>query len=113
MEEKKKLVVFKFWAPWCSPCKMLAPIFTKLAEQEENKDRFVFKEINADEEENEGLITALNVKNLPTIVLYDPNGHGPIARHTGLMKLEALQSWLDEAYENMKKTSEDENLQKE
>lgn len=44
-----KTVFCDFWASWCGPCRMLAPVFEKVAENYEGKAEFV--KINVDEEE--------------------------------------------------------------
>ena len=63
METEKKVVI-DFWADWCGPCKMMAPVVKELAE--ENPDVKVFK-VNVDEEPK--LADAFNISSIPTIVV--------------------------------------------
>lgn len=57
-------VVVDFWAPWCSPCRMLAPITEKLAGQYEGKVKFC--KMNVDE--NQVVASQYGVMSIPTLV---------------------------------------------
>ncbi len=57
-------VVVDFWAPWCVPCRMLAPVTEKLAEQYAGKVKFC--KINVDE--NAGTASKYGVMSIPTLV---------------------------------------------
>jgi thioredoxin 1 len=58
-------VVVDFWAPWCGPCRMVAPILDKLAEEYAGKVRIV--KVNVDE--NPQLSQAFQVMSIPTIMM--------------------------------------------
>ena len=67
---KSKLpVVVDFWAPWCGPCRMVAPILDKLAK--EMGDKVVFAKVNTDE--NVEWATKYGVRGIPTM-LFIHNG---------------------------------------
>jgi thioredoxin 1 len=59
-----KPVVIDFWAEWCGPCKMVAPIIEQLAE--EYKDNVIVGKIDVDE--NNEAITKYGIRNIPTIL---------------------------------------------
>ena len=70
-------VLIDFWAPWCGPCKTIAPFIDQLADEYEGKVKIV--KINVDEET--GLAEQHNIVSIPTIVLY--NGGTIVAQKNG------------------------------
>lgn len=64
-EFNDKIIVIDFWAVWCSPCKIFAPIFEKL-QQEYYKD-FIFVKINVDE--NPFIAQNFGISSIPTTLL--------------------------------------------
>jgi thioredoxin 1 len=58
-------VVVDFWAPWCGPCKMIAPTLDKLAKEYE--DRLVIAKVNTDE--NPEWAGRFGVQGIPTMLL--------------------------------------------
>lgn len=63
--------VIKFWAPWCGPCRMYAPTFTKVAEK--FKDQVQIIEVDVDED-TEGLAGEYKVRNIPFTVMVREDG---------------------------------------
>ena len=59
-------LVVDFWATWCGPCRMIAPIITKLAEKYNGK-LVVGK---CDVEDNEDLAASFGIRNIPTILFF-------------------------------------------
>ncbi|MDR2338515.1 MAG: thioredoxin [Deltaproteobacteria bacterium] len=59
-------VLVDFWAPWCGPCKAMAPILENLAEEMADKLKIVKVDITT----NQQFATANNVRSIPNFVLY-------------------------------------------
>ena len=64
-DNKDKLVIVDFWAPWCGPCRMLAPTLEKISE--EYKDKLQIVKVNVDEPENQQLAMQFQVSSIPAI----------------------------------------------
>jgi thioredoxin len=61
-----QLVLVDVYAPWCGPCKKMAPYLAEIAE--EKKDKLTLLKVNADESQE--IVKNLNVEELPTLILY-------------------------------------------
>ncbi len=82
-------VVIDAWASWCGPCKMLSPIFEKLAEEFSLKARFA--KLNVDE--NPSLASELEIRSIPTIIVFKDGKEE--ARQVGAMGEGSLKEWLE------------------
>ena len=84
-------VLVDFWAPWCGPCKAMAPQFERAAARLEPAVRLA--KINTDEEQE--LAQRFGIQGIPTMILFH---HGkPIARQSGAMDASAIERWTRDA----------------
>jgi len=59
-------VLVDFWAPWCRPCKMIAPMLEEYAKEQEKRLKVV--KVNVDEHPN--LASRFDVRGIPTLILF-------------------------------------------
>ena len=81
----KKLVVVDFWAPWCGPCNIMAPIFERLAEK--YKGKVLMVKVNVDE--NFIIPQRFNIYGVPTFVFIKDGKE--IKRIIGVVREEVLE----------------------
>ena len=86
--KKYPLVVVDCWAPWCGPCRMVAPVFDELAKDYQGK--IVFGRLNTDE--NQGIAMKFNIMSIPTFLIFK-NGE-LIDRPVGAMPRPSLESTI-------------------
>lgn len=84
-------VLVDFWAPWCMPCRMLAPTIDALASEYEGKVKVL--KLNTDEDP--GLADTLGIRGIPTLILFK-NG-SELARMVGVRSKNDISSLLDKA----------------
>ncbi len=80
-------VLADFWAPWCGPCRAMAPHFERAAK--ELKDRVRLVKVNT--EEAQGLAARYNIRAIPTLVLFKDGVE--VKRASGAMDAGALARW--------------------
>ncbi|MBI3141137.1 MAG: thioredoxin TrxC [Rhodocyclales bacterium] len=83
-------VVVDFWAPWCSPCRMMAPAFTQAAQHLE--PRYRLAKLNTDEQQQ--IASRLGIRSIPTLLIFK-NGR-EVARKAGTMDTRRLVRWVTE-----------------
>lgn len=81
-------VVVDFWAPWCGPCKMMAPAFSQAASQLEPSVRFA--KLNTEQEQ--GIARQFGIMSIPTLTIFKKGKE--IARQTGALDAQRLVSWI-------------------
>ncbi|QDT62944.1 thioredoxin [Calycomorphotria hydatis] len=82
-------VLVDFWAPWCGPCRMLAPTIEQLADEYDGKVRI--GKLNTDE--NPQVAASHNISSIPTVMLFK-NGE-LVDKSIGVAPKEKLASMLD------------------
>lgn len=82
-------VVVDFWAEWCGPCKMLAPVLEDLAGEVGEKVSFYKMNI----EENPHTPGQFAIRGIPTLLLFKDGKK--VAEHVGVAPKSKLQGWLD------------------
>lgn len=83
------LVLADFWAPWCGPCKMLAPVLDELDQTAGGKVKIV--KVNVDE--NPETAGQFGVMSIPTLVLFKDGT--PVDKTVGLKSRDALEALVN------------------
>lgn len=81
-------VVVDFWAPWCGPCKMMAPVFAAAAKKLEPRVRLA----KVDTEREKGLAGTFAIRSIPTLVIFQ--GGKEKVRQPGAMQEADLIRWV-------------------
>ena len=76
-----------FWAPWCGPCRIMAPQFEAAAQQLEPQLRL----IKIDTEAEPALGARYNIRSIPTLALF--RGGRELARQSGALSAAAIVAW--------------------
>ena len=84
-------LVVDFWAPWCGPCRAMAPAYEKVSHDLHGKARFV--KVNTEDEQ--GLAAKFNIRSIPTLAVFA--GGREIARQPGAMSAPDLARWVSAA----------------
>lgn len=86
-----KPAIVDFWATWCGPCKMFAPIFHEVAE--EMGDKVIFGKVDVDEASD--LASQFKVMSIPTIILFKDGK--AIKKNMGVINKQTLKDFISQA----------------
>lgn len=81
---KNELVLVDFYAKWCGPCKMLAPIIDSLKDIEK---------VSIDIDDSRELIEKYSIMSVPTLMLFKSGEC--LSKHIGFIRLEELEEWIN------------------
>lgn len=81
-------LVVDFWAPWCGPCRMMAPAYEQAAKILEPQLRLA--KVNTEEEQALG--TRFGIQSIPTVILL--RGGREVARQSGVLGTQDIVQWV-------------------
>ena len=86
-----KTVYCDFWASWCGPCRMLAPVFEEISDKYE--DKAVFAKIDIDEEDSEAAAIKYGITSIPNIIAF--KGGKPVDTSLWFKPQAALEEFVE------------------
>ena len=89
INESTKPVLVDFWAEWCGPCKMVAPILEEIAQ--EYGDKIIIAKLNI--EQNPSIAPKFGIRGIPTLLIFK-NGQ-VVATQVGALSKAQLKAFID------------------
>ena len=87
----EKTVFCDFWATWCGPCRMLAPVFEEASEK--YADKAVFVKMDVDEESSEAAAVKYGITSIPNVIAF--KGGKKADNNLGFVPQAALESFIE------------------